>query len=95
MSKIKSLGDIESVMLHWAESKTINEEFGGDEFGDIDKEVDIGTLDRLMIAVSKKRSCGMDKISMTVTLKCGLEWADEQKFYIRENTIGLLAVLNN
>lgn len=94
MSKIKDLGEIDEIVVHWSESALINSELGCDDNCDIEKKVCPFELDDLINRASKLVPPGYDKTNMSITLKNGLKWASEIKFYLTKAEPSLLLLLN-
>ncbi|MET4696608.1 hypothetical protein [Endozoicomonas lisbonensis] len=94
MNQVKSLDDIKEIIVHWSESEYINNALGCDENYDIEKKVDVSTLDKMIEPASAGVTGGYDKTSLTVMLKSGELWAKESKFYLGRCDTGLLDLLN-
>ena len=94
MSKIKSLNDIESITVHWSESKVINDKLGHDENYDIERQVDVVELAELLTLAEMEITGGYDKTSLTIRLNSGCLWCRESKFYICDGDTDLLTFLN-
>ena len=94
MSRIEKIEDIDNIKVHWSESQIINDELGFDDNGDIEKIVSPADMQKLIHKAGSHVGCGYDKTSMTVTLRGGLKWATESKFYICAGDNCLLNVLN-
>lgn len=92
MSKIK-IEDIEKVIIHWSESYLINDILGCDDNDDIEKEISVVDLEKLITDAANDISSGYDKTSMTITMKDGLVWADNSKFHITKGDT-LYSLLN-
>jgi len=93
--KLKNLAELESITVHWSESNLINDELGHDDDGDIEKQVDPVIFDDLIKRAAVKVGSGYDKTLLSVTLKNGLPWCLETKFYLNTNTKSLIGLLNN
>lgn len=94
MSRVNSLDDIDCIHVHWSESNYINDILGNDENCDIEKGVDANAFDSIIQKASKQVGSGYDKTSLTVTLKNGVVWANESKFYLTKQDSSLLNLLN-
>lgn len=94
MAKIKSLNDIEVVLVHWSESNMVNLEMDCDESGDIEKCIDAVDFDDLIKRASSEVGCGFDKTVLTIRLKSGGLWCSESKFRIQTKDTGLLSLIN-
>lgn len=93
MSKIECVDEIESITVHWSESMLINRELGNDG-DDIEKTVTASVLDVLIARSVKEIASGFDKLSLSITLKSGLQWCCCSKFYVGKSDLGLLTVIN-
>ena len=92
MTKIERIEDIETIIVHWSESKLINDELGGND-GDIEKEVDPVEFSNLILRASSKVKSGFDKTNLSIKLKHNIIWCEKHKFYIT-NSISLLKMIN-
>ena len=92
MSKIK-IEDIGKVIIHWSESFLINDKLGCDDNDDIEKEISVNDLEKLIVDAAKDISSGYDKTSMTIIMKSGLVWASNSKFHITKGDT-LYSLLN-
>ena len=95
MSKIKDIGEIESVIVHWSESNVINDELGCNDDCDIEKEVSPQVLDKIIERAAKGVKGGYGKTSLTIKLKSGAVWAEHHKFYLHGGDRGLLSMINS
>lgn len=93
MSKIDSIDDIETIIVHWSENVLINDEMGCDDNCDINKDIEPRKLDELLARAVKQVNGGYDKTSLTVKLKSGVVWAKESKFYLNREDCGLMSLL--
>lgn len=94
MARIERIEDIETIICHWSESNLINDELGGDDSGDIEKQVEPKVFDDLICRAAKLVGSGYDKTSLSVKLKSGLQWCKESKFYLTTQDTGLMNLLN-
>lgn len=94
MSKIEKIEDIETIVVHWSESKIINDELGHDENYDIEKNIEPAKFDEIVKRAAMSVEGGYDKTNLSVTLKNGTQWCKQSKFYLHQNDAGLLMLLN-
>ena len=94
MSKINNINDIKGIHVHWSENNHINTTLGCDEWGDIEKPVDVFAFSMMVELASKEVKSGYDKTCLTVTMKDGTKWADDMKFYLTAKEDCLLKLLN-
>ncbi len=89
------LEDIRSVVVHWSESILINDVLGCNNDGDIEKNVDVYEFNDLIKAASSEVGIGFDKTALTITLKDGLKWCKERKFYLTKAKDTLIKLIAN
>lgn len=93
MAKIE-FEDVSHVIVHWSESKLVNDELGHDDNFDINKRVDRDVMDDLVKRAAPLFGGGYDKTMMSVFKTDGSCWADECKFYMNKSTPDLITLLN-
>ena len=94
MAKIEKIEDIESILVHWSESGLINDEMGCDENFDIEKQIDPIKFNDLICRAAKEVDTGYDKTVLSISLKNGVHWCNNAKFYLTQSVDCLMDWLN-
>ncbi|MFK5951022.1 MAG: hypothetical protein QM500_19895 [Methylococcales bacterium] len=87
------LEDIESVFVHWSESRLINDVLGCDDNCDIEKSVEPAEFDKLVIQAASKVGKSNDKTVLTVKLKNGIVYCDNSKCYLNVTNNTLIKLI--
>ena len=94
MARIESLDKIGEIVVHWSESKYINNILDPLGDGDIEKAVDVFAFNSIVTRASALVDIGYDKTSLSVKLKDGTQWCSECKFNLTKSKNTLLKLLN-
>jgi len=95
MTEIKQIEDIGTIVVHWSESKYINNVLGSDENMKIEKRVDIFAFDSIIKHASKDVVLAWNKTNLSIKLKNGHQYCSKSNFYLILETDTLLKLLNN
>jgi len=95
MAKIKQIEDIKTIIVHWSESKYINDVLGVDEKMKIEKKVDLFAFDSIIKHASKDVVLAWNKTNLSIKLKNGNQYCSKSNFYLTPETDTLLKLLND